>query len=69
MPQTSFQLDDGTAKAIDELKEIFGVTTSTAVIRKAVALARIAARARNTEDQTVTILDQDKTPTKISLTG
>ncbi len=58
MPQTSFQLDAGTAQAIEELKGILGVTTSTAVIRKAVALARIAARNASTED-TVTLLSRN----------
>ncbi len=67
MVQTSFQLDDGTAKAIEELKDVFGVGTSTAVIRKAIALARVAARSRDAADDTVTILGVDQAPTKIML--
>lgn len=66
MPQTSFQLDDGTAKAIDELKSVFGVTTSTGVIRKAVALARVATRMRN-DDGSVTIVDKDDQRTRVIL--
>ncbi len=66
MPQTSFQLDDGTAKAIDELKGVFGVTTSTGVIRKAVALARVATRMRN-DDGSVTIVDKDDQRMKVIL--
>ena len=67
--QTSFQVDPGTAQAIDELKDVFGVTSNTAVIRKAIALARIASRNANTDDQTVTLVDKSGTPLKISLTG
>jgi transaldolase len=67
--QTSFQIDPGTAAAIDDLKEVFGVTSNTAVIRKAIALARVASRNSNAEDQTVTLVDKDGVPLKISLTG
>ncbi|HEX3917824.1 MAG TPA: hypothetical protein VHW60_10840 [Caulobacteraceae bacterium] len=67
--QTSFQLDPGTAKAIEELKEAFGVSSNTAVIRKAVALARIAARNENPADGTVTVLDINGAPVKVSLAG
>lgn len=69
MAQTSFQLDEGTAKAIEELKGVFGVNTSTAVIRRAIALARIASRSRDTTDDTVTIVGPDKIPTKVVLNG
>ena len=67
--QTSFQLDPGTAAAIDELKSTFGVTSSTAVIRKAVALARIAARNGDQTDGTVTLLDREGAPLKVMMTG
>ena len=67
--QTSFQVDPGTAEAIDELKGVFGVTSNTAVIRKAIALARVASRNSNTEDQTVTLVDKTGAPLKISLAG
>lgn len=67
--QTSFQLDSGTAGAIDELKEVFGVSSNTAVIRKAIALARVAAKNSNTDDKTVTLMDKDGVPLKISLAG
>lgn len=67
--QTSFQVDPGTAEAIDELKSVFGVTTNTAVIRKAIALARVASRNSNPEDKTVTLVDKTGAPLKISLAG
>ncbi len=66
MAQTSFQLDDGTAKAIDELKGVFGVSTSTAVIRRAVALARIATRMSGDSGE-ITLLDKDDQRTKVLL--
>lgn len=64
MAQTSFQLDDGTAKAIDELKGVFGVATSSGVIRRAVALARVAAKVSGDTGE-VTMLDKDKQPTRV----
>lgn len=67
MAQTSFQLDDGTAKAIDELKGVFGVTTSTGVIRRAIALARIATRMSGDTGE-VTMLDQNQQPTRVLFT-
>jgi hypothetical protein len=67
--QTSFQLDPGTAKAIEELKGAFGVSSNTAVIRKAVALARIAANNRNDDEGTVTLVDKEGARLKVSLTG
>ncbi len=67
MVQTSFQLDEGTAKSISELKEVFGVTTNTGVIRKALALARIVGRM--SEDGAVTVLDKDDQRTKVLLVG
>ncbi|HEY1751837.1 MAG TPA: hypothetical protein VGG29_11265 [Caulobacteraceae bacterium] len=67
--QTSFQLDPGTAAAIDELKEVFGVSNNTAVIRKAIALARIAARTADTSTKTVTLLDNEGDKLKVSLAG
>lgn len=65
MAQTSFQLDDGTAKAIDELKGAFGVNTSTGVIRRAIALARIATRM--SDDGSITLVDKEDQRTKVLL--
>ncbi len=67
--QTSFQVDPGTAEAIDELKGVFGVTSNTAVIRKAIALARVAARNSDNRDNTMTLLDREGVRYKISLAG
>ena len=67
--QTSFQVDPGTAEAIDELKEVFGVSSNTAVIRKAIALARVAARNSDASEKTVTLVDKAGDRLKISLAG
>lgn len=67
MAQTSFQIDSGTAQAIEELKKTFNVTSNTAVIRKAIALSRIAARNSDDDGVSVTMLDKDKTPFKVLL--
>lgn len=67
--QTSFQVDPGTAEAIEELKSVFGVTSNTAVIRRAIALARVASRNSDAEDKTVTLLGKTGTAVKISLAG
>lgn len=67
-PTQSFELDIGTAKAIEELKEVFGVKSNEDVIRKAIALSRIAARNSNQDDHTVTLQSPDDKQVKISLT-
>ncbi|MBA3811391.1 MAG: hypothetical protein H0X27_07070 [Caulobacteraceae bacterium] len=69
MAQTSFQLDPGTAGAIEDLKGVFGVTTNTAVIRRAIALARVASRNASPEDQSVTLIDTAGNPVKVMLAG
>ena len=66
--QTTFVVDDSTAKALHELKKEFGVTTNAAVIRKALALARVAAK--NAGDyHTFTFVDKEQKEQKILLTG
>jgi hypothetical protein len=42
MAQRTFEVDATTLKSIGELKEKFGVTSDAQVIRRALALARIA---------------------------
>lgn len=66
MPQTSFQLDDGAPKAIEELKGAFGGTTSSGVIRRAIALARSAIRISGDSGE-IAFLDRDSQPTKLLL--
>jgi hypothetical protein len=69
----TFQLDEGAADAaadaIETLKAVFGVTSNTAVIRRAIALSRVAAHAADTADNTVTIVDKEGERFKIPLNG
>jgi hypothetical protein len=67
MPVTTFALDDYTLNTLRELQAVFGVKTNAAVLRRAIALAKIAAT-QASEDRTVTISGaEDKKPLTISL--
>lgn len=69
MPVTSFEVDERTAAALTELQKTFGVKTNAAVIRKALALARVASQHAGA-DSTITITSEDgKPPVKVSLAG
>ncbi|QLH72596.1 hypothetical protein [Rhodopseudomonas palustris] len=58
MSQLTFQLDENSEKAIEELKEFFGTKSSAAAVRSALALVRTLAPA--SKDRTVVIRDQNK---------
>jgi transaldolase len=66
--QVSFVVDEQSLKAIEELKQTFGVTSNAAVVRKALGLARIAAKNAG-EDNTLTIVDQKNRSHKVMLSG
>ena len=68
MAQTTFEVDPATLATIADLKERFGVRTNAQVIRKALALARVAAQSADA-DNTITILARNEERTKILLTG
>jgi hypothetical protein len=70
MATTSFEVDEHTAEALAELQKVFGVKTNAAVIRKALALANVAAQHANS-DRTITLAPSDKGEpgVKISLAG
>ncbi len=68
MSATSFVIDKVTAEAIEELKTEFGVTTNAAVIRKALALARVVARCAD-DSHAITLLGNDGIERKILLAG
>lgn len=57
MTQTTMIIDAETAKVLNELKDSFGVKTNSAVIRRALALARVATK--DSADDTVVFLDKD----------
>ena len=69
MAVTSFDVDERTAALLTELQKTFGVKTNAAVIRKALALAKVASQHAGT-DSTITIASEDgKPPVKVSLAG
>jgi hypothetical protein len=68
MAQTTFDVDAATLAAIGELKEKFGVKTNAQVIRKALALARVAAQNADSENA-LTIVAPNYEHKKILLAG
>ncbi len=58
MAQMTFQLDDNSEIAIDELKEFFGTKSGAAAIRSALALAR--AIVPTSKDRTLVVRDLNK---------
>lgn len=68
MAQTTFEVDAATLAAIAELKEAFGVKTNAQVIRKALALARVAAANADAENS-LTIISPQGGEKKVLLTG
>jgi len=67
--QLTFSVNEATMKAIEALKGTFNVDTTAAVLRRSLALARVAAENANKEDHTITIIDKDNQKQKILLTG
>jgi hypothetical protein len=68
MLQATFEVDQATLDAIAEFKEAFGVKTNAGVIRKALALARVAARHAD-GDKTLTILSPNREEIHVLLAG
>jgi hypothetical protein len=68
MAMTGFDFDDRTMKVIESLQESFGVKTNAAVIRRALALARVVAQNAD-DDHSVVIVGKDDEPVKIRLAG
>jgi hypothetical protein len=62
---TTLQIDERTAENIDKLREVYGATSTVAVIRRALALASLVAR-EATADHTVTITGKGE-PVTVSL--
>ena len=64
---TTVQFDSRSQQEIDKLKTVFGATTNAAVIRKALALAALAAEEAD-ESHSVTILAHGtRAPIRVSL--
>ena len=58
MKQISFSINSKTSRLIDSLKDDFNVTSTAAVIRRALALARICVEYKD-EDNAVTFIDKN----------
>jgi hypothetical protein len=43
-PQTSFEIDDKTANALETLKSVYGVSSNAAVLKRALAIALVASK-------------------------
>jgi hypothetical protein len=59
MPQTSFEIDEKTAEALENLKKVYGVSSKAAVLKRALALAVLAAQYAD-KDHNLRILSSDK---------
>ncbi len=69
MAVTTFEVDERTAELLAKLQGTFGVKTNAAVIRKALALANVAAQ-HAASDHTITISSgEGEAPVKVSLAG
>ncbi|MFZ1965272.1 MAG: hypothetical protein WAU78_17715 [Roseiarcus sp.] len=67
-PQLNFAVTGETLDLIEHLKKTFGVDTNTAVLKRALALARVAA-GNQRDDHTVTIVGKDDVRRDILLNG
>jgi hypothetical protein len=66
MPQTTIDMDAKTLETIAELKRKFNVKTNAQVIRRALALARVASRNSGQNDY-ITLLGQNDEKTTVVL--
>ncbi len=66
MGAVGFDVDAHTAEVIASLRTAFGVRSNAAVLRKALALARIAAENAD-EDHTITVLGKNNETLQINL--
>ena len=58
MPVTTFNIDDKMAQTLDDLKDHFGASSKAEVLRKAVALLKIASESE-ADDGSITIRKDD----------
>ena len=66
--QLNFAVSGETLELIEQLKKTFGVDSNTAVLKRALALARVAS-GNQREDNTITILGKDDVRRDILLNG
>jgi hypothetical protein len=66
--QVTFKVNAKTLAEIEKLKKEFNVDSSAAVLRRALALARVATE-NSDEDNTFTFIDRKKEKQKLLLDG
>ena len=66
--QLNFAVSGDTLELIEDLKKTFGVDSNTAVLKRALALARVAS-GNQRDDHTITILGKDDVRRDILLNG
>lgn len=59
MAQTSFDIDEKTAAALETLKDVYGVPSNAAVMKRALAIALVAAKQAD-EDHNIHFLRRDE---------
>lgn len=67
-PQINFTVNEETLALLEDLKDAFGVDTNTAVLKRALAIARLAAKNQR-DDHTVSIIGKDDVKRDIVLNG
>lgn len=58
MAQTSFEIDQKTADALEKLKGVYGVASNAAVLKRALAIALIASKYAD-QDQNIMLVSQE----------
>jgi hypothetical protein len=64
---TTMQFDEHTQEEIDKLKKVFGASTNVAVIRKALALAALAAEEADANLRITITGRSDRKPIRVGL--
>lgn len=67
-PQLNFAVSGETVEIIEHLKHAFGVDTNAAVLKRALAIARLAANNQR-DDHTITLIGKDDVRRDIVLNG
>lgn len=67
-PQINFTVNGETLALLEELKGAFGVETNTAVLKRALAIARLAAKNQR-DDHTISLVGKDEVRRDIVLNG
>jgi hypothetical protein len=67
-PQINFAVNGETLELLEQLKRAFGVETNTAVLKRALAIARLAADNKR-DDNTISLIGKDEKKRDIVLNG